>query len=76
MGLFRKMEFRHLAMSRGEKKRTTIAMEPDFWKAADLVAEDQGTNWRDWARSVLANKPEGWGRASWLRVAILKGAAR
>ena len=76
MGLFRKMEFRHLAIEPAEKKRTTIAMESEFWMAAERVAKTQGITWRDWARSALAAKPADWGRASWLRVSILKGSAQ
>lgn len=53
--------------------RTTIALEPEFWRAADRQAQARGMDWRQWAQAQLDGKPVSYGRASWLRVAILKG---
>ena len=70
MGLFRTIERRHIG-SGGD--RTTIALEPEFWNAADRQAEAQGINWQQWVAMRLEGRPESYGRASWLRVSILKG---
>ena len=70
MGLFRSIERRHIG-SGGD--RTTIALEPEFWNAADRQAEAQGINWQQWVAMQLEDRPESYGRASWLRVSILKG---
>ena len=71
MGLFGKLERRHMAC---DGSSTTIALEPEFWSAADRHAEAAGITWREWAADRLAGKPEDQGRASWLRVTILKAA--
>lgn len=69
MGLFRNLERRHVVSDEG---RTTIALEPEFWQAADRQAEAEGKDWREWAQAQLEGKPDGYGRASWLRVALLQ----
>ena len=69
MGLFRNLERRHVVSDEG---RTTIALEPEFWNAADRQAKAQGMDWRQWAAGQLEGRPVSYGRASWLRVAILK----
>jgi predicted DNA-binding ribbon-helix-helix protein len=71
MGLFRNLERRHLVSDEG---RTTIALEPEFWKAADKQAKAKRMDWRQWAQVQLEGRPVSYGRASWLRVSILKGA--
>jgi predicted DNA-binding ribbon-helix-helix protein len=71
MGLFRNLERRHVGAGDG---RTTIALEPEFWQAADMQAKAKGMDWRQWAAGQLEGRPDSYGRASWLRVAILKGA--
>lgn len=68
MGLFRNSESRHLVV---DGIRTCIALEPQFWKAADVQAESAGIDWKRWASNQLSSKPEEFGRASWLRVSIL-----
>lgn len=73
MGLFRNLERRHVVSDEG---RTTIALEPEFWNAADRQAKAKGMDWRQWAAVQLIAKPSDYGRASWLRVSILKGAGR
>jgi predicted DNA-binding ribbon-helix-helix protein len=70
MGLFRNLERRHLVSGEG---RTTIALEPEFWNAADKQAKAKRMDWRQWALAQLSGRPDSYGRASWLRVAILKG---
>ena len=52
--------------------RTSIAMEPEFWSAADHQAEAKGVSWLEWTLAQLRIKPAGRGRASWLRVSILQ----
>lgn len=69
MALFGNLERRHIG--RGEN-RTCIAIEPQFWQAADKVAQSCGTTWREWAVDQLSKKPQQVGNASWLRVAILE----
>ena len=71
MALFGCLECRHIG--KGES-RTSIAIEPQFWQAAEKVAHGAGMNWKEWADQQLSNKPQQIGRASWLRVAILEAA--
>lgn len=71
MALFRNLECRHLVC---DEIRTSIAMEPEFWSAADRLAEAKGMSWLEWTQARLMGKPVGHGRASWLRVSILQGA--
>jgi predicted DNA-binding ribbon-helix-helix protein len=68
MGLFR-MERRHIGIGRD---RTTIALEPAFWRQVDRRAEQSGKEWRELIAGMLKGKPDGFGRAGWLRVAILE----
>lgn len=72
MALFRNIERRHLEAGSG---RTTIALERDFWRAADNRAAAEGVSWREWTQKRLTAMPAGSGRASWLRVAILNDIA-
>ena len=69
MALFGKLECRHIG--RGDD-RTSIALEAQFWKAAERLAKGRGLTWLEWTDKQLRKKPEGAGRASWLRVAILE----
>lgn len=69
MALFGNLERRHIG--RGEK-RTSIAIEPQFWLVADKVAQGYGMTWREWSAAQLSKKPQHIGSASWLRVAILE----
>lgn len=68
---FRNLERRHVL---SDACRTTIALEPEFWMAADRQAKARGLDWRQWALVQLDGRPDNYGRASWLRVVILKGA--
>ena len=75
MALFRTDHHQRRAVRIGGKQ-TTIALEPEFWSAADRQAQGQGVTWRDWIKSVLGEKPDGYGRASWIRIAILQNTVR
>ena len=46
-------------------------MEKPFWSQLDLLAEKSGHNSRELVEHELANKPDGQGAASWLRVRCL-----
>lgn len=70
-GTKNRIDRRHVMLKQG---RTTIALERDFWRAVDIQAEAQGIDWQSWAVAQLRRKPGGYGRASWLRVAILRAA--
>jgi predicted DNA-binding ribbon-helix-helix protein len=50
--------------------RTSIAIEPQFWTAAEDISKAQGISWQSWVVNQL-KQAEG-GRASMLRVAILE----
>jgi predicted DNA-binding ribbon-helix-helix protein len=63
------LERRHMVSNHG---RTTIALEPEFWIATDKQAKAKGMNWRQWVIDQLDGRPDSYGRAGWLRVAILK----
>ena len=66
-----RVERRHVATGGG---KTTIALEPEFWSAADTQARARGMDWRQWTAAQLMAKPTDYGRAGWLRVSILRGA--
>lgn len=55
----------------GQKRRTTVALEPEFWAAIEGLAKRRGLTWRDWAEIELAGKPKDRGAATWLRVRCL-----
>ena len=63
------LECRHINI----KKRTSIAIEPEFWAAVELQAKAEGATWQEWAAAALGQGVGG-GRASRLRVAILAAA--
>lgn len=69
MGLFRKLECRHLVI---DAQRTSIALEPEFWAVADKLSSANGIGWHEWALHRLSKVEASRGRASLLRVAILK----
>lgn len=71
MALFRKLECRALMLN---GSRTSIAIEPQFWRAADTLSKAQGISWQSWASSLLVNVSSG--RASMLRVAILEASCK
>lgn len=52
--------------------QTTIALESAFWRQVDRKAEQEGKDWRELIAGMLKDKPEGFGRAGWLRVSILE----
>jgi len=68
MALFRKLECRALMLN---GSRTSIAIEPQFWSAAEALSKAQGISWQVWASNQLKQAHSG--RASMLRVAILAG---
>lgn len=59
------MERRHITLNAA---RTTISMEPDYWKAIETLS---GGDWRQWLTHTLAGKPATQGRSSWLRCKVL-----
>lgn len=67
MALFRRLECRTLALN---GNRTSIALEPPFWKAAERQASAEGKRWQEWAAARLQQGAGG--MASRLRVAILE----
>ena len=71
MGLFRNLQCRALMV---DGSRTSIALEPQFWTAADKLSKTQGISWQAWAAHNLTNPDIIGSRASVLRVAILDAA--
>lgn len=67
MALFRNLQCRALMLN---GSRTSIALEHQFWAAADTLSKAQGVSWQSWASNQL-EQAQG-GRASVLRVAILE----
>lgn len=67
MALFRNLQCRALVI---DGSRTSIALEHQFWSAAEALSKAQGISWQSWASSLLVNVKVG--RASLLRVAILE----
>lgn len=70
MASFGNFERRHLTL---DGTRTTLALEGEWWRALDRVS---GGDWQAWALMELARKPEGVGRARWIRTKLLKKALR
>lgn len=58
------MERRHITLI----NKTTISMEPDYWKAIEKLS---GGDWRQWLTNTLESKPANRGRSSWLRCKVL-----
>lgn len=68
MALFRNLETRYINV---HGKRTSIALEPAFWLVAEQQASDRSMMLNEWLREALRGSQGN--RASWVRVAILKG---
>ena len=71
MALFRKLECRHMVI---DAKRTSIALEPEFWAVADKLSSADGIGWKEWVLHKLSKIEKKDGRASVLRVAVLEAA--
>jgi len=69
MALFRKLECRALMLN---GSRTSIALEHQFWSAAEALSKAHGISWQLWVSNQL-EQAQG-GRASVLRVAILEAS--
>lgn len=63
---------RHLRLPYGA--RSSCVLEAAFWSVIDACAAQTGRSWAEWAADALRTKPEGIGRASWLRLAALEAA--
>lgn len=66
MALFRNLQCRALMI---DGSRTSIALESQFWTAADKLSKAQGISWQVWVTQQLVHVSSN--RASTLRVAIL-----
>lgn len=51
-------------------RRTSFRFEVTTWAAIDALADDRGIRWQDWARVVLAQKPEAPNKAAVIRSAL------
>lgn len=71
MALFRNLQCRALMIN---GNRTSIALEYQFWTAADNLSNAQGISWQSWASSNLTKSNITSSRASMLRVAILEAS--
>jgi len=71
MALLCNLEARYLNL---DGKRTSIALESIFWKVAERQAKAVSMDWRQWVQHEL--KVPHKGRASALRVAILKAVTK
>ncbi len=69
MALFRKLQCRALMI---DGSRTSIALEHQFWTAAEAISKEQGLSWQVWASQNLTKPYIVGSRASVLRVAILE----
>lgn len=61
------MERRHIVIN---EQSTTIGLESQYWKYIDALSSD---DWKQWTNEQLIRRPEGMGRASWLRLQVLEG---
>lgn len=71
MALFRNLQCRALMI---DGSRTSIALEHQFWIAADRLSKAQGISWQVWAAQNLIKPDIKNTRASVLRVAILEAS--
>ena len=71
MALFRNLQCRALMIN---GSRTSIALEPQFWKVADKLSKAQGISWQVWAAKNLIKPDIKNSRASVLRFAILEAS--
>lgn len=46
---------------------TSIKLEQIFWDVIDDLAKKANMKWSEWVDKELIDKPEGVGRATWLR---------
>ena len=69
MALFRNLQCRALMIA---GSRTSIALEPQFWKIADKLSKAHGISWQEWTERNLIKHNIKNNRASALRVAILE----
>ena len=53
MALFRNLQCRALMI---DGRGTSIALEPEFWMAADSLSKAQGISWQVWAAQSLILK--------------------
>jgi predicted DNA-binding ribbon-helix-helix protein len=49
-------------------------LEAAFWYVIDACAAQTGRSWAEWVADALSAKPDGIGRASWLRLTALEAA--
>ena len=57
---------------------SSIKLEQCFWDVIDELARKAGIKWSEWVDKELIDKPEGVGRATWLRrqtVSVLRNSA-
>lgn len=54
-------------------KGSTVALEPVFWEKLDFLANKNQMGARFYVKQLLENKPDGQGRASYLRCCALEG---
>ena len=58
------------SIKRGELL-TSLKMERQFWAEIDRRAAAKGQRWTIFVNALLAQRPPGQSRASWLRVSLL-----
>lgn len=52
--------------------RTSLKLDESTWAAIDMLAEKRGTDWKNWAKSVLKANPDTPNKAALLRAALVK----
>lgn len=50
--------------------RTSLRFEETTWAAIDSLAVSRGVRWQDWARNVLAQRPDAPNKAALIRAAL------
>lgn len=57
----------------GTSARTSVRLDETTWAAVDLIAEQQGKKWSEWARGVLREHPDAKNATAVLRTAAVNG---
>ena len=50
--------------------RSSMALEPPFWRALDHIAAERDEHWLDWVERELEGRPEHINKSSWIRSCV------
>lgn len=53
-------------------RRASVRLDPMTWQAIDLIAEEKGVKWAEWALDLIANNPDADNRHAVIRAAVMR----